>query len=153
MVPGQALTSGYDPTGGVAGVAFEDQAHFNLDAFQRPLPTNTAFSTGGFLGAGAAGNMGNAPWGLLRNPGWSNWDFTLSRRLPIKVGHGGNVRLQLQFYNLFNQVEFNAMGTTYAFTSANATGGFGGGNTNTSTGKYTGVQNPYNFSFTVRFDY
>ena len=63
------------------------------------------------------------------------------------------MRLQLQFYNLFNQVEFNAIGTTYAFTTANATGGFGGGNTNTSTGKYTGVQNPYNFSFTIRFDY
>jgi hypothetical protein len=153
LVPGQALLSGYDPTGGVAGVAFEDQAHFNPAAFQRPLPTNTAFSTTGVLGPNAKGNIGNAAWGLLRNPGWSNWDVTLSRRLPIKVGHGGNVRLQLQFYNLFNQVEFNALNASYSFTSANATGGFGGGNTNTSTGKYTGVQNPYNFSFTFRFDY
>ena len=45
------------------------------------------------------------------------------------------------------------MNASYTFTTANATGGFGGGNTNTNTGKYTGVQNPYNFSFTVRFDY
>jgi hypothetical protein len=40
LVPGQSLTSGYDPTGGVAGVAFEDQAHFNLNAFSvRCRPT------------------------------------------------------------------------------------------------------------------
>jgi hypothetical protein len=31
-------------------------------------------------------------------------------------------------------------GGTYAFSSANATGEFGGGNTNTSTGKYTLTQ-------------
>jgi hypothetical protein len=156
LVPGQSLTSGYDPTGGVAGVAFEDQAHFNAGAFARPLPIGTSFSTGGNLAPNSTGNLGNASWGLLRNPGWSNWDVTLSRRLPIKVGHGGNVRLQLQFYNLFNQVEFNAMGSTMTYTTAgpgNAVNGFNGGNTNTSTGKYTGVQNPYNFSFTIRFDY
>jgi hypothetical protein len=152
LVPGQNIndTSAFSTT----GVAFEDQMHYNVNALQRPLPTNTAFSTGGQLGAGATGNVGNFPYGGLRNPGWWNNDLTLARRVPIKMGsRTGNARLQLQFYNLFNQVEYNAIGATYSFASANATGGFGGGNTNTNTGKYVATQNPYNFSITIRFDY
>jgi hypothetical protein len=153
-VAGQALFGGYDPNQGQAGVKEEDKIHFNLGAFQRPLPLNTGFSTTGTLGPNATGNLGNVPWGVLRNPGWSNWDFTLSRRIPVQVGNRkGNLRIQLQCYNLFNQVEFNAMGSTFAFTTANATGGLGGGNTNTSTGKYTGTQPPFNGSITLRFDY
>src|SRR4029077_6050371 len=81
-VAGQSLFSGYDPNQGQTGVKPEDQIHFNTAAFQRPLPLNTAFSTTGVLGPGAVGNLGNVPWGVLRNPGWSNWDFTLSRRIP-----------------------------------------------------------------------
>ncbi len=151
-VAGQSLTSGYNanPTG---TALFEDQAHFNLAALQRPLPTNTAFSSGGTLGPGAQGNLGNVGYAVLRNPGWSNWDFTMARRLPVKVGRGGNVRLQIQFYNLFNQVEWNAMNASFTFTDVNATGGLGGGNTNANTGKYTAVQNPFNASVTIRFDY
>jgi hypothetical protein len=154
-VPGQAVLSGYDPTQGQSGVLIEDQLHFNVAAFQRPLPTNTSFTTTGILGPGAQGNIGNVGWGILRNPGWSNWDFTLGRRIPLKLGsqRKANMRIQLQFYNLFNQVEFNKVGGTYAFTAANATGGFGGGNTNTQTGRYTSTQNPFNAGITIRFDY
>ncbi len=151
-MPGQSLTSGYNanPTG---SAAIEDQLHFNVNALQRPLPTNTPFTKNGVLGPGAQGNFGDVGYAVLRNPGWSNWDFTLARRLPVKVGRGGNVRLQLQFYNLFNQVEFRTMGASYSFKSANDTGGFGGGNSNSSTGKYTATQNPFNFGVTIRFDY
>src|SRR5262245_19782555 len=152
-VPGQSLFSGFNanPTG---TAAFEDQLHFNTAALQRPLPTNTSFLATGVLGPNAQGNIGNVPYGILRNPGWSNWDFTLARRLPVKVGRGGNVRLQLQFYNLFNQVEFNKMAASYNFTGAHATGGVGGGNTSSVVpGTYTATQNPFNFGVTIRFDY
>jgi hypothetical protein len=135
-----------------------------VNALQRPLPLNAAgqevmFSaTAPNLNGAVNGNIGMLAYAPLRNPGWSNWDFTLARRLPIKVGHGGNVRLQLQFYNLFNQVEFNAMYASYQFNSANSAGGLGGGNTlvdgnGRSVGQYTGTQNPFNFGVTIRFDY
>ena len=52
-------------------LAEEDQMHFNPAAFRRPLPN------------GKVGNLGNAPVGVLRHPGYSNWDFTLSRRFRI----------------------------------------------------------------------
>jgi len=45
------------------------------------------------------------------------------------------------------------MNASQSFVSANATGGFGGGNTNANTGKYTNTQNPFNFGVTIRFDY
>ena len=138
-----------------AGVAKEDQLHFNVNALQRPLPFGTTFSTNGVLAPGSTGNLGNVPWGALRNPGWSNWDFTLSRRFPVKWSdsHTGNLRVQLQFYNVFNQVEFNRLGAIYALTSANATGGFGGENTNSQTCKYVDTQPPFNGGITIRFDF
>ena len=163
LVPGMSLTSGYDATQGGTATLVEDQLHYNVAALQRPLPLNAAgqevaFSKTGLLNGAVMGNISTSAWAPLRNPGWSDWDFTLARRLPIKVGHGGNVRLQLQFYNLFNQVEFNGMYATYKFTSANSTGGFGGGNTATdangrSAGQYSTSQPPFNFGVTIRFDY
>jgi hypothetical protein len=153
-VPGQSLLSGYDPNRGLGRtLPIEDQAHFNLGAFQRPYPFGTSFNTQGVVAPGSTGNLGNVGWGVLRNPGWSNWDFTLARRLPVNIGRGGNVRLQLQFYNVFNQVQFRNMGTTFDFNGPNETGGFGGDNQNNDTGQYTQTQNPFNFGVTIRFDY
>jgi hypothetical protein len=153
-VPGQSLLSGFDPNRGTGQtLAIEDQAHFNLDALQRPLPFGTSFNQNGQVAPGSTANLGNVGWGVLRNPGWSNWDFTLARRIPVNVGRGGNVRLQLQFYNVFNQVQFRQMNASFNFNDVNATGGFGGDNANNNTGKYTATRNPLNFGVTVRFDY
>ena len=115
---------------------FAFQEHFNLAAFQRPLPN------------GSTGNLGNAPLGVLRHPNWQNWDFTLARRIPVQVGRGGSVRVQFQMYNMWNQVQFTTMAATYTFTQGNA-----GGNSNTQTGQYITSTNPLNMGITVRFDY
>ena len=117
---------------------FAFQEHFNLAAFQRPLPTN----------GNTVGNLGNASLGSLRHPNWQNWDFTLARRIPVQVGRGGSVRIQAQFYNVWNQVQFTTMAATYTFTQGN-----NAGNSNTQTGQYTTTTNPFNFGLTVRFDY
>jgi hypothetical protein len=123
LVPGQDINTFTPDT----SLPFADQAHFNLAAFQRPLPSN------------GQGNLGNAPIGVLRHPNWQNWDFTMARRIPVTVGRGGSVRVQFQLYNMWNQVQFTTMAATYRFTTGQATG-----NDNTSTGKYTVVTNPLN---------
>ncbi|MPZ20795.1 MAG: hypothetical protein GEV06_23230 [Luteitalea sp.] len=125
---GEPIFSGFtrDPN-----LSEEDQPHFNLNAFRRPKPD------------GAVGNFGNAPLGVLRHPGWSNWDFTLARR--VRLGGRANLRVQLQVYNLFNQVEFVAMNATYLFTP--------NGNTSPNTGKYTTTTNPRNVGLTMRLDF
>ena len=109
----------------------EDQMHFNLNAFRRPKPN------------GAVGNFGNAPLGVLRHPGFSNWDFTLARR--VRLGGRANLRVQLQVYNLFNQVEFIALNANYLFGAT--------GNTSPDTGKYTVTTNPRNVGITMRLDF
>jgi hypothetical protein len=113
--------------------------HFNLNALRRPTPVN------------GQPNVGNIPVGLLRHPGWQNWDFTLARRVPINIGRGGSVRVQAQFYNMWDAVQFQRLATTYTFatpTASNPTG-----NTNTTTGQYDQVTNPFNFGLTIRMDY
>lgn len=127
---GEPIFSGYTPD---PNLPFEDQPHFNLNAFRRPLPN------------GSIGNLGNAPVGVFRNPSWWNWDFTLARRVPIKVGPGANLRIQFQLYNMWNQVQFTTLGASYNFTA--------NGNNNTNTGKYTATTNPLNAGVTFRLDF
>jgi hypothetical protein len=133
LVPGQDVndlsTNVVDPT--ITHDAFKP--HFNMAAFRRPSPS------------GGVGNLGNAAQGVLRHPGWQNWDFTLARRIPVNIGRGGSVRVQAQFYNVFDLVQFQRMAATYTFAAS--------GNTNTSTGEYDQVINPFNFGVTIRLDY
>jgi hypothetical protein len=133
MVPGQDINdlsqNAVDPT--ITHDAF--RPHFNLAAFRRPLPVN------------GQGNLGNAAQGILRHPGWQNWDFTLARRIPVNIGRGGSVRVQAQFYNVFDLVQFQRMAATYTFAAS--------GNTSTSTGEYDQTINPFNFGVTIRLDY
>jgi hypothetical protein len=130
---GEPLNSGYVVD---TSLPEEDRAHFNLAALQRPIPN------------GAIGNFGNSGVGILRNPGWQNWDFTLARRIPVKVGRGGSVRVQFQLYNMWNMVEFREMDATQRFTTSQGTV-----NDRTSSGKYTAATNPFNGGITIRFDY
>ena len=129
-MPGRTST----PSGAVDGSVHDAfQPHFNLAAFRRPLPN------------GATGNNGNSVQGELRHPGWQNWDFTLARRIPVNIGRGGSVRVQVQFYNVFDMVQFQRLAATYTFS--------GTGNTNTTTGQYDQAINPLNFGITIRMDY
>jgi carboxypeptidase family protein/TonB-dependent receptor-like protein len=141
---GEPIFSGYPVD---SNVPFADQPHFNLAAFRMPQPN------------GSTGNFGNVPIGILRNPTWHEWDMTLSRRFPVAMGGRKNtgIRVQLQAYNIFNEVQFTTLNATYTFTGPNNTI-----NTNGSTGKYvaTGGSNlaagtiqPRTMGLTVRFDW
>lgn len=114
----------------------EERLHFNPGAFKRAriLPGSTV------------GNFGNSPTGLLRQPGWWNQDFTLSRRFPVPIGHGGSVRLQFQAYNLFNLVQFTTMSVNQSFNARDE-------NTLAAVGTYLATTNPRQFGMTIRFDY
>jgi Carboxypeptidase regulatory-like domain len=110
---------------------------FNTAAFQMAQPLSAT-----------VGNLGNTPVGILRQPSWSNWDITLAKRIPLNLGKNGQVRLQFQAYNVFNQVEFTTIGTTYQFAGPNNSV-----NNNTQTGKYTVTTPPRQLGLTVRMDF
>jgi len=130
---GAPIDSGFAVDGSLPEDA---QQHFNQAAFAAPVADI----------ANGIGNLGNAPSGVLRHPSWVNWDFTFARRIPVNVGRGGSFRIQVQFYNLFNQVEFTTLNAAMDFTAD-------GTNQEVDTGKYTATTSPFNMGVTLRFDY
>jgi hypothetical protein len=117
---------------------FADQAHFNTAALRMAAPN------------GSVGDFGNSPTGILRNPGWHEWDLTLARRFPVNVlgRKNSGVKLQFQAYNIFNEVQFTTLNASYTFTgTGNAT------NTNANLGKYTATTPPRQMGLTARFDW
>ena len=113
------------------------------------LLTAMWFNPGAFKLATAVngkGNFGNAPLGLLRNPSFSNWDLTLARRIPVRLGRNGGVRLQLQMYNVFNQVNWSAINTTATFNPQ-------GQQTNANFGQATASRAPRIMQGALRFTF
>ena len=70
----------------------------------------------------------------------------LADRLVRAQTADDSVRIQVQLYNMWNQVQFNTMNATYTF-DANLV------NQATTTGKYTNTTLPLNGGVTIRFDY
>ena len=139
---GEPIFSGYTVD---ANLPYPDQPHFNVAAFRMPSPN------------GSQGNFGNSPVGILRNPTWHEWDVTVSRRFAVGARKNAGVKLQLQAYNVFNEVQFTTLNATYTFTGPNNSI-----NNNANTGKYvaTGGSNlaagtiqPRTMGLTVRFDW
>jgi hypothetical protein len=131
----------------------EDRLHFNPRAFAVAQPLSAT-----------VGNFGNVPLGILRHPGFWNWDLTLQRRFPIPVGgREVNARLQLQLYNIFNTAQFTTVDTMLTFQDdPNVPGIDNLLLTNTTAGRYivpttpagsTGTNPPREFGVTIRVDF
>ena len=99
----------------------------------RSVRTSTWPRSGAPAGNGV-GNSATRLQGQLRHPGWQNWDFTLARRIPVNIGRGGSIRVQAQFYDVFDMVQFQRLAASYTFAAPTATNP--SGNTNTTTGQY-----------------
>ena len=110
---------------------------FNLGAFALASPLTPT-----------VGNFGNTPFGVLRNPAISTWDITLARRFPLPIGQHGSARIQLQAYNIFNQVQFTTLNAALQFSGANATT-----QNNANAGIYTQVISPRQIGLTLRMDF
>ncbi len=140
---GEPIFSGFtvDPN-----IPFADQPHFNLAAFRMPQPN------------GSIGNFGNTPVGILRHPSWHQWDPTLQRRFPVKFAGRANsgIKVQLQAYNVFNEVQFTNMNAAFTFTGTNNSV-----INSANTGKYTasgdglaaGTIQPRTLGLTMRLDW
>jgi hypothetical protein len=124
------------------------RVNFNLAAFAMAQPLSAT-----------VGNFGNTPTGLLRNPSWSNWDVTLAKRIPVHLGKSGQVRLQFQTYNIFNQVQFTSIATTptTAGTGNTITMQYTGTNNSVlnspTAGRYTQSTPPRQLGITMRLDF
>src|SRR5207247_4512299 len=141
---GEPIFSGYTVD---QSLPFADQPHFNLAAFRMPQPN------------GSVGNFGNSPIGILRHPTWHEWDVTLSRRFPITFAGRRNsgIKVQLQAYNVFNEVQFTTLNAAFTFSGPNNSV-----INSANTGKYTssggsnlaaGTIQPRTLGLTARIDW
>ena len=122
----------------------EDQLHFNPRAFAMATPLSAT-----------VGNFGDVPLGILRNPGFWNWDLTLQRRFPLHgFGKQTWARLQLQLYNIFNTPQFNQLNTALQFQDGPTVPGLDSLLLNsTLQGRYTAANPPREFGVTFRVDF
>jgi hypothetical protein len=124
-----------------------DAQHFNPAAFAFAAPTDIDPVTG-IARKGALGSPGTLR--MFRNPTWTEWDLTISRRFGITAfGRGDSgLRLQFQVFNLFNSVQFSRMNATMQFT--------GPGNTvlnSPNVGKFDQTIPARIMGLTARFDW
>ncbi len=147
MLVGDPFTLTPEQIANNKNLPFADQVHFNTAAFAMAQPL-----------APGVGNFGNTPVGILRHPTWHEWDITLSRRFPVTFMGRKNsgVKLQLQAFNVFNEVQFTNLNATFQFTGPNNTGQRNvdlGKYTATGTGLAAGTIAPRIMSLTLRFDW
>ena len=84
------------------------------------------------FGVPSLGLQGNAPRGILRDPGLGDWDFSLIKNTRVGfLGEGGNIQFRAEFFNLLNRANFS-----YPMATAATQFTF---NTNTTTDCGTGV--------------
>jgi hypothetical protein len=110
------------PNGGLA---------FNPSAFAEPA-------------VGTIGNAGGGS-GIIRGPGFVNFDASLSRSIPIG-SERRQLKLRLEAFNLFNHTEFSGVNTTFTYDAT-------GKNTVASTGQYTSDRGPRILSLELRFQF
>ena len=119
------------------------------------MPYQVLMSKPGRPDSLAVGNFGNVPLGILRNPGFWNWDLTLQRRFPIAgFGKEAQARVQLQLYNIFNTPQFTTLNTGLTFQDdPNVPGLDNLLLTSTNHGRYTASNPPREFGVTFRVDF
>jgi hypothetical protein len=114
---------------------------FDTSAFSAPTPCSATYQS--------LACFGNGGLNYMLGPGWTNWDVTLSKAIPIGLGERRVLRFRAEAYNLPNHAEFNAMGTAATFNLA--TGALI--TTGSNFGQLTGTRNPRQMALTLRFEF
>ena len=74
------------------------------------------------FGVPSLGLQGNAPRGIIRDPGLGEWDFSLIKNNKLGfLGEGGNLQFRAEFFNLLNRANFSYVNTGATIFNANTT--------------------------------
>ncbi len=142
FTPSFSTSDGADITGSTEGATIQVVGNPKLASDQRSFSRN--FNTAAFARP-AQGTFGNAGTNIMRNPAWSNWDISLSKRIPWK-GEQRYFQLRGEFYNAWNHTEFSAFDTSFRFNPA-------GQQINTNLGAYTATRNPRQIQLSLRLTF
>lgn len=105
FTPGYNLVSGTD----ISGSASEKARIVVTDPTADPVNR---------FGAPQRGTMGNAGVGILRGPGFANWDISMYR--SINIAERKTLQLRFETYNTFNHTQFSAISQTARFDTTGA---------------------------------
>ncbi len=105
FTPGFSLVSGLDITGSPTLGA-------RLNVNDPSAPPESRFIPP------TRGSLGNAGEGILRRPGFINWDLSVYRNL--KIGEGKQFQLRVESYNTPNSPQWNSIDQTARYDQQNA---------------------------------
>jgi hypothetical protein len=139
FTPGFSTSDGQNITGSQEGARITVIGDPNLAKDQRTFFLN--FNTSAFARTPLR-DFGNAGVNIMRNPAWSNWDMSVSKRIPWK-GEERYFQLRGEFYNAWNHTEFNGYDTGARFDPT-------GKQINANFGAFTGTRDPRKIQLSLR---
>lgn len=140
FTPGYSTSDGADITGSQEGARINVLSDPFLPAGERTFDRN--FKTEAF-GRPAVRTFGTAGVNIMRNPGWSNWDMSFSKRFPL-FSEDRYLQLRGEFYNIWNHTQFSSYNTTARFDAA-------GRQINAAFGQLSGTRDPRKVQLSLRF--
>jgi len=138
VTPSMELADGADLTGSTEGARITVVGDPHLPKSERTFGRN--FRTEAFART-PKGEFGNAGVYILRRPSTTNWDISLSKRIPF--GEDKYVQFRTEFYNAWNTAQFNAIDTSARFDAA-------GNQIDSNFGAYTGTRDPRKIQLSLR---
>lgn len=139
FTPSFSTTDGEDITGSEEGARIVVTGNPELPRKERTFYRN--FRTEVFARPPRL-SFGNAGIGILRHPGWSNWDISVSKRIPVR-GEETYFQLRAEFYNAWNHPQFNSYDTGARFDPA-------GRQVNANFGALNGTRDPRKIQLSLR---
>ncbi|MEK7750582.1 MAG: hypothetical protein AAB654_01605, partial [Acidobacteriota bacterium] len=137
--PGFSTSDGQNITGSQEGAVITVVGDPKLPKNQRTFFKN--FNTDAFARTPLR-SFGNAGVGIMRNPSVSNWDLSVSKRIPWK-GEERYFQLRGEFYNVWNQTVFSSYDTGARFNPD-------GQQINANFGAFTGTRDPRKIQLSLR---
>jgi hypothetical protein len=138
--PGFSTSDGADITGSTEGARIDVVGNPNLPGDKRNFFTN--FNAAAFARP-AKSTFGTGGVYYMRNPSWSNWDMSVSKRIPWK-GEERYFQLRGEFYNAWNHTEFSSYDTSFRFNPQ-------GQQISANVGAFNGTRAPRNIQLSLRF--
>jgi len=137
FTPGFSTSDGADISGSTESARIDVLGDWHLgskDFFHQ-------FNTAAF-GRPAKGTFGTSGVYNMRYPGWSNWDMSVSKRIPWK-GEQRYFQFRGEFYNVINHAEFNGYDAGFRFNPQ-------GQQINTNLGTLNGTRDPRKIQLSLR---
>jgi len=142
FTPGINTSDSQDITGSTESARITVTGNPNLDKGERTFYRN--FITEVFQRTPLRG-FGNAGVGILTGPGISNWDISVSKRVPL-FSEGRYIQFRAELFNAWNNTQFSGLYTSAQFNTA-------GVQVDPNFGAYSAARAPRTIQLSLRLSF